>query len=135
MLRRLWFALRRHLARIDPIEDLSPVVCIRARLEIARKLVDPHIPFDLGGAMTTGTVLLKKSLEGICSKSGGGRTQANSDGQGSESHRGKIGECGYHWLYRFTQLLLMLSVIRIHIIGVRVAPRKTACLGKCWQTV
>jgi hypothetical protein len=64
-----WLALRRHLARIDPIEDLAPVVGIRSRFEIARKRVDPNIPLDFVGTVTTETMLFQESLEGIRRKS------------------------------------------------------------------
>ena len=45
-------------AVIDPIKDFAPVMRIRARLEVARELVDPHIPLDLRGTMATDTMLL-----------------------------------------------------------------------------
>ena len=54
------FLRGRHVAEIEPIEHVAPVVAIVALDEIGIELVDPQLPLGFGRAVTTVTVLLKE---------------------------------------------------------------------------
>src|SRR5438270_905198 len=51
---------RRHVAEVEPIENVAPVIAVGALDEIGIELVDPQLPLGLLGAMTGVAVLLKE---------------------------------------------------------------------------
>ena len=84
-LRRLRFRLRWHLAAIDLVEGLRPVMCVHARLEIARKPIDAHVPFGLLRAMTTDAVLFEESFKRFGSANVACEAEADDDGRQCKS--------------------------------------------------
>lgn len=55
-----WFLGGRHVAKMEPIEHVAPVVAVVALDEIRIELVDPQLALGLFRAMTTVTMLLKE---------------------------------------------------------------------------
>ena len=76
LLSRLWFLLRRHLAAVDLIERLCPLVAVQPRIEVARQPIDPDIPLFLLRAMTADAVILQKRLKRFRRADGTNKSEA-----------------------------------------------------------
>src|SRR6056297_477558 len=63
ILSRLRLIFRRHLAAVELIERLSPVVRVPTCLEVSRQSVDPNVTFLPLRSMTPKAVLLQKSFK------------------------------------------------------------------------
>ncbi len=84
LLRRLLLLLGWHLAGIDLLDHLRPVMGVCAQFEITRELVDPQISLLLLGAMTADAVFLQEGVKRLGSADGVWQASAD-DEEGGEA--------------------------------------------------
>ena len=81
---RLLFFLRRHLAGIDLLDNLGPMMGVCARSEITRKLVDPQVTLLLLRAVTADAISVQEGIKPLRCAGGTGKAEAG-DEEGGEA--------------------------------------------------